>query len=261
VFRNGKVIACEFSREDSYGKGRIRTFPERECKPSKTSSGYYELSLGGRSGEKWLLHRLIATVWKDNPENLETVNHIDGNKGNNSVENLEWCSLSDNIKYGYDNGLYGENDLHRAYIAWKNGHSNLEPLNKSRLLYDHKNGLSISELSSKYDISEKKMRSILYTKPCDNNELFVYAYIWEKRIEELNQLRELYLETKDESVFKELRQMLPQGYNVRYTWQANYSVLRNIYHSRKNHRLAEWHVFCDWILTLPYARELIVGEE
>ena len=106
VFRNGKVVACEFTYTDNYGTGRTRTFSERECKPYRSrQEGYYELNLGGRTGEKWLLHRLVATVWKDNPNNLDTVNHLDGNKGNNSVENLEWCAHADNIRHGYCLGL------------------------------------------------------------------------------------------------------------------------------------------------------------
>ena len=76
---------------------------------------------------------------------------------------------------------------------------------------------------------------------------------WEQIIDTLNNLRNLYLETKDDNIFKEIRQLLPQGYNVRYTWQANYQVLKNIYHARKNHKLDEWHTFCDWIETLPYS--------
>ena len=109
VFRNGKVVACEFTYADNYGNGRTRTFAERECKPSKTRNGYYELHLGGRNGEKWLLHRLIATVWVDNPNNFDTVNHKNGDKGDNCVENLEWCSHSDNIKECFIKGLYDEN--------------------------------------------------------------------------------------------------------------------------------------------------------
>ena len=56
-----------------------------------------------------------------------------------------------------------------------------------------------------------------------------------------------------------LNEMLPQSYNQIRTWCANYQVLRHIYHSRKNHKLKEWHDFCDWIETLPYAKELIIG--
>ena len=142
VFRNGKVVACEFTYVDNYGNGRMRTFTERECKPSKTHNGYYELHLGGRNGEKWPLHRLIATAWIDNPNNFDTVNHKNGDKGNNCVENLEWCSRSDNIKDGFIKGLYDKNKLHLAYNSWKNGHCVVLPEIKSLIKYDYRNGLS-----------------------------------------------------------------------------------------------------------------------
>lgn len=54
-------------------------------------------------------------------------------------------------------------------------------------------------------------------------------------------------------------QLLPTSYNQKRTVMLNYEVLNNIYHSRKNHKLSEWHVFCDWIRELPYS-ELIIGE-
>ena len=54
-------------------------------------------------------------------------------------------------------------------------------------------------------------------------------------------------------------QLLPSSYNQRRTVMLNYEVLANIYRSRRNHKLDEWHTFCDWIEGLPYG-ELIVGE-
>lgn len=56
-------------------------------------------------------------------------------------------------------------------------------------------------------------------------------------------------------------QLLPSSYNQKRTVQLNYEVLRNQYHARKNHKLDCWHTYCDWIKTLPYAKELIIGEE
>ena len=58
----------------------------------------------------------------------------------------------------------------------------------------------------------------------------------------------------------QLIQLLPSSYNQRRTVMLNYEVLANIYKSRRNHKLDEWHVFCEWIETLPYS-ELITGEE
>lgn len=55
-------------------------------------------------------------------------------------------------------------------------------------------------------------------------------------------------------------QLLPSSYNQKFTWQANYQVLRNIYSARRNHRLDEWIHFTEFILSLPYAKELITIE-
>ena len=51
-------------------------------------------------------------------------------------------------------------------------------------------------------------------------------------------------------------QLLPSSYNQKRTVQLNYEVLRNMYHARKNHKLDEWHVLCEWIETLPYFRDI-----
>ena len=73
----------------------------------------------------------------------------------------------------------------------------------------------------------------------------------------LNVYRERFLDTKDKEDWWQLIQLLPSSYNQRRTWDLNYAVLRNIYHARRNHKLDEWHTLCDWIETLPYAKELI----
>ena len=76
----------------------------------------------------------------------------------------------------------------------------------------------------------------------------------------LNNARELYLKTKDKKYWWQMIQLLPSSYNQRRTVMLNYEVLANIYKSRKNHKLDEWHTFCDWIESLPYS-ELITGKE
>ena len=77
---------------------------------------------------------------------------------------------------------------------------------------------------------------------------------------QLNWLRKKYLETKDKRFWWQMIQLLPSSYNQRATVQLNYAVLRNMYHSRKAHKLDEWVWFCEWVETLPYAEELICGE-
>ena len=73
-------------------------------------------------------------------------------------------------------------------------------------------------------------------------------------------MRELYVETKDDDVFRDIRAVMPQGYMQKSTLMLSYEVLHNIYFSRKDHKLDEWHDFCDWIETLPYS-ELITQKE
>lgn len=77
-------------------------------------------------------------------------------------------------------------------------------------------------------------------------------------IDELNKARNLYLSTKDKKYWYQMIQILPSSYNQKRTVMMNYEVLTNIYHSRKDHKLDEWHDFCDWIKTLPHS-ELITG--
>jgi len=70
------------------------------------NSGYKAIKLNKNGKSKgFTIHRLVATAFIDNPLKLKTVNHKDGNKLNNRVDNLEWMSLSDNIKHAVDTGL------------------------------------------------------------------------------------------------------------------------------------------------------------
>lgn len=80
-------------------------------------------------------------------------------------------------------------------------------------------------------------------------------------VEQLEANRRLFLESKDKKFWWQLIQLLPSSYNQRRTYMFSYAALRAIYHARKNHKLTEWHEFCDWIRTLPYAAELITGED
>lgn len=97
--------------------------------------------------------------------------------------------------------------------------------------------------------------------------------IFRLTIDMLNTCRDKYLlsktkpikdETKRSELMKrywwQMIQLLPSSYNQKRTVMLNYEVLHNIYHSRKNHKLDEWHVLCDWIRDLPYS-EVIIGDE
>lgn len=80
-------------------------------------------------------------------------------------------------------------------------------------------------------------------------------------IAELNGYREMYVETKRKEYWYTLIQLLPSSYNQRATVQLNYAVLRNMYHSRKNHKLDEWSEgFTKWLESLPYSELIKMGE-
>ncbi len=81
---------------------------------------------------------------------------------------------------------------------------------------------------------------------------------FKKYINYIESVRLKYVETKDKALWYDLIQLLPSSYNQMRTCTFNYENLVSMYYARKNHKLDEWHVFCDWVKTLPYASDLIL---
>lgn len=98
--------------------------------------------------------------------------------------------------------------------------------------------------------------------PYHSNETSIYDFEQTLRVlvETLNAARRLYLETNEKQYWWQMIQLLPSSYNQKRTVMLNYEVLANIHKSRRNHKLNEWHTFCDWIEELPYS-EIITGYE
>ena len=105
------------------------------------------------------------------------------------------------------------------------------------------------------------------TVPAELNDgIEVFQNLWieslKRTIEDLNSARCFYIREQNAYLKKkywlQMIQLLPSSYNQRRTVMLNYEVLANMYKSRKNHKLDEWHTFCDWIISLPYS-ELITG--
>lgn len=106
-------------------------------------------------------------------------------------------------------------------------------------------------LEDNFPAFEEKDGDLLFWTPTD---------ILVQTISGLNFYRQRFLETKDKRYWWQMIQLLPSSYNQRRTIMLNYEVLANIYKSRRNHKLDEWHTFRDWIEGLPYS-ELITGKE
>ena len=80
-------------------------------------------------------------------------------------------------------------------------------------------------------------------------------------IETLEKLRLEFVETKNKDVWYSIIQLLPTSYNQMRTCTMTYENLVNMYFARRNHKLDEWHVYCDWIESLPYFKELFLDRE
>lgn len=80
-------------------------------------------------------------------------------------------------------------------------------------------------------------------------------------IDRLERIRQKFVAEKKKEDWYDLIQLLPSSYNQMRTCTMNYETLVNIYFARRNHKLQEWHTFCHWIESLPYAKELIIAQE
>jgi hypothetical protein len=89
----------------------------KRLKESKHNRGYSTVGVGGHSNSK-LVHRLVAETFLDPPKDGQTqVNHLDGDKSNNNVENLEWCTHSENVRHAFRTGLMKPSPGERVQIV------------------------------------------------------------------------------------------------------------------------------------------------
>ena len=121
----------------------------------------------------------------------------------------------------------------------------------------HAKEFTLEDFSCEHLYAEDEIDGMYYSTTAE--EEFTSTDVLKVVIESLNNYRKMYLATKDKKDWWQMIQLLPSSYNQRRTVMLNYEVLANIYKSRKNHKLDEWHTFCDWIESLPYS-ELIIGK-
>ena len=87
---------------------------DKELQKPLDRYGYERVTLHNENGQRaTLVHRIVANAFIPNPENKKTINHIDCNKTNNSVENLEWATDSEQMRHAYDNGLFESCNRHK----------------------------------------------------------------------------------------------------------------------------------------------------
>lgn len=216
------------------------------------SDGYVFVTL---HGEQIALHRLIAkTFHRDSYNNNLVVNHIDGNKQNNFASNLEWVTQQENVQHSHDNGFQPKG------ISTYTGKFTAEQREEIKRLWDS-GEKSKREIARMYGVSHTCINDIISDKYKYAEKTNIFEEVARPIVDTLNELRDSYLNCDDADskrmIWYSILQLLPESYNQRSTLTLNYEVLANMYHARKNHKLDCWRTFCEWIETLPYAKELI----
>ena len=132
----------------------------------RDSTGYLQFSYRN-NGKRYYkrVHRIVAETFIPNPLDLPQVNHKDGNKLNNCVDNLEWCNNSQNTQHGYDNGLYHSNKRQHKVKAI------------DKVTHNEQTFASIREMYSQLHINRKTTTAILKGEKLSNNYKYTFEYI------------------------------------------------------------------------------------
>lgn len=136
---------------------RFKTYPEKILLPQNNNNGYLKVILGGKNK---YIHRLVAEAFIPNPENKPQVNHKDGNKKNNHVDNLEWATSKEDSDHKHSMGLVDYSKLSRKGIT--NGNSKLtnEDVKRIREVYLARK-YSRRKLAKEYSVSVNTIDKIL----------------------------------------------------------------------------------------------------
>lgn len=143
--------------------GRFKSLNTRTGIPSITKGSlnknrgylYYSVQVKRKNRKNWIAHRLVATVFIPNPHNLSTVDHIDGNKTNNAVSNLEWVTQKENNRRAIENGqskkfVKGQGN---SKLNWEK----VAEIRKKRELY----GTKYDDLAKEYGVKYSTIAHII----------------------------------------------------------------------------------------------------
>lgn len=181
------------------------------------------------------------------------------------------CPTCDRYECGY---IIGENDLKLMKSLSKAGNDHAKFLRMINVTVDitaplywwkeydtYKVGTVANSCSTMHKIADKEFT--LEDFSCEHLTVESITFGLEPVIDILNKNRELYIQWENageekKNIWWQMIQLLPSSYNQKRTVQLNYQVLKQMYFARKDHKLDEWHTLCDWMLTLPYFKEVCV---
>ena len=141
-------------------EGNVYNKDKKKLTPQKHTGGYSKVCFWDKNKKKRLnrfIHRLVAINFIDNPNNYKYVNHINGDKTDNRVENLEWCSAKHNTNHAVKNGLIKSGE--------KSTSSKLTEKQVIEIRNTYKKGvITYVQLAKKYGISKQKIERIVNRK-------------------------------------------------------------------------------------------------
>lgn len=152
--------STEFANYEVSNLGRIRNITTGKLRKPQHRSGYVIVNIKKKTVS---LHRAVAIAFLANPDGKTQVNHLDGNKDNNTVGNLEWTTQSENIRHGHATGLYDKRFNRRR----------LSDSFITDLMKEYEPGVkgkSIKALSKKYELSEGTLRGRIHKRIKDITE-------------------------------------------------------------------------------------------
>ncbi|HAG04268.1 MAG TPA: hypothetical protein DCG28_02400 [Lachnospiraceae bacterium] len=202
-------------------------------------------------------------------EKIETFNFENAVRGARNPLN-SWAK-SDSYKDENGNFVFGENDLNLAQRLCKAGSDHRKFVRQIFVSVDitapiywwkeydtYKVGTVANSTSTMHKIHSKEFTISDFS--CDKmNEKAIDSL--KKTIDILNELRTMFIETKDKQFWYSMIQLLPSGYNQKRTCSFSYENAFAMYNSRKMHKLDEWREFCNEITKLPYFKEMFLFEE
>jgi len=158
-----KGVTTEYDLSDTHeisNTGKIRhKHSGRERKLRFSNRGYMQVMFKCKDGKHLMcsIHRLVAITFLDNPYNKKTVNHIDGDKTNNNVDNLEWATKSENEQHAWANGL----KVARRLKGELNPNCKLTEAKVRKIRDRYDNGCPQYKLAKEYGVSEAHISRII----------------------------------------------------------------------------------------------------
>lgn len=154
----GRIKKVAVKSISNSAKYRNRIFPEKILKPKINYLGYAKIVLFKKGiKQRFSFHYLIAITFIPNPFNKPEINHKNGIKSDNRIENLEWCTRSENVKHSFDTKL-------RSHSGDKNPKVKLTQNDVDFIRENHKTKFDAAIFAKKYNVASSTIRRIIVNK-------------------------------------------------------------------------------------------------